>query len=128
MVLQNTVKQPAQFEVAQKNRKHILFHIFRIFQIWKYLNIEFRKFKSYVNKSVWFQSGGFCRGVVFHRGGSVTNMATLSSCTRTLCEEKKNLMFLEYICSQISLRWESSMEWADSSNVDFLKQQNAQTN
>ena len=84
MVLQNTVKQPAQFEVAQKNRKHILFHIFRIFQIWKYLNIEFRKFKSYVKKSVWFQSGGFCRGrgVVFHRGGTVTNMATLSSFKR----------------------------------------------
>ena len=70
----------------------------------------------------------FAGVVVFHRGGSVTNMATLFSCKRTSCEKKKNFMFLEYIWSQISLRWESSMEWADSSNVDFLKQQNAQTN
>ena len=66
-------------------------------------------------------------GVVFHRGGSVTNMATLSSCRRTSCEKKKNLMFLEDIWSQISLRWESSMEWADRLNVDFLVQQNALT-
>ena len=70
----------------------------------------------------------FAGGVVFHRGGSVTNMATLSSCKRTSCEKKKNLMFLEYIWSQISLRWESSMEWADSLNVDFLVQHNALNN
>ena len=108
-VLQNPVTQPAQFEVAQNNRKHILFHIFRIFQIWKYLNIAFRKFRSYVNKSIWLQSGGFCKG-----GGK-----------RTSCEKKKIIMFLEYIWSQISLRWESSMEWADSLNVDFLVKQNA---
>ena len=62
MVLQNQVTQPAQFEVAQKNRKHILFHIFRIFQVWKYLKIALRIFRSYVNKSIWLQSGGFCRG------------------------------------------------------------------
>ena len=31
----------------------------------------------------------FAGGVVFHRGGSVTNMATLSSCKRTSCEKKK---------------------------------------
>ena len=62
----------------------------------------------------------FAGGVVFHRGGSVTNMATLSSYKITSCEKKKNIMFLEYICSPISLRWETSMEWADSLCVDFF--------
>ena len=125
MVLQNPVTQTAQFEVAQKNTKHILSQIFRIFQIWKYLNIAFRNFRSYVNKSVLFQRGGFCRGGNVPPGGSATNMATMSSCKRSSCEKKTNIIFLEYICSQISLRWENSMEWADSLNVDFLVHQNA---
>ena len=62
MVLLNPATQPAQFELAQKNREHIVFHIFRIFQVWKYLNIAFRNLRRYVNKSVGLQSGGFCRG------------------------------------------------------------------
>ena len=39
----------------------------------------------------------FSVGVLFHRGGAVTNMATLSSWKTTSCEKKKNIMFLEYI-------------------------------
>ena len=55
-----------QFEVAQINRKHILFHIIGTFQIRKYLRTEYNGVLNYFNQGVGLVSGGFCMGVMFH--------------------------------------------------------------
>ena len=119
MVLQNPVTQSEQFYEGQKNRKLITIHIIQIFQVEKYLKIAFREFKVISIKVL------DCKMVDFAWGASVTNSATMFNCKRTTCEKKKNLVLLDYIWSQMTLRWESSLVWANSLNVDFLFQQNA---
>ena len=81
MVLQNPVTQPAQFEVAQKNRKHIFFSLIFLgysksgsIYILHLGSLEAMSIKVFGRKVV-----DFAGGVAFHRGGSVTNMATLST-------------------------------------------------
>ena len=76
----------------------------------------------------WVTNWWILPGVSFQLGRSVTNLATLSCCKRKTCEKKKKYNFTGLYLKPNDLEMGSSLEWADSLNVDFLLKQNALKN